>query len=40
LHWDFVHKVIDHAEASAKGNVHTNGLENVWSLVKRAINGT
>lgn len=36
----FVHNVIDHAEAYAKGNVHTNGLENFWSLLKRAIKGT
>jgi hypothetical protein len=32
--------VIDHAEAYAKGKVHTNGLENFWSLLKRAIKGT
>jgi transposase-like protein len=37
---DFRHQVIDHAEAYARGNVHTNGLENFWSLVKRAIKGT
>jgi len=36
----YVHKVIDHAEAYAKGNVHTNGLENYWSLLKRMIKGT
>jgi transposase-like protein len=36
----YVHKVIDHAEAYVKGNVHTNGLENFWSLLKRSINGT
>jgi hypothetical protein len=36
----FQHKFIDHAEAYAKGNVHTNGLENFWSLLKRAIKGT
>jgi hypothetical protein len=35
-----VHKVIDHAEAYAKGKIHTNGLENFWSLLKRAIKGT
>lgn len=40
LHWDFVHKVIDHAEAYARGIVHTNGLENFWSLLKRSIKGT
>ena len=37
---DYVHKVIDHAEKYAEDQVHTNGLENFWSLLKRAINGT
>ena len=37
---DYVHGVIDHAEAYAKGEIHTNGLENFWSLLKRAIKGT
>jgi len=32
--------VIDHAECYAKGHVHTNGLENFWSLLKRGIKGT
>lgn len=36
----YVHKVIDHAEAYAIGNVHTNGMENYWSLLKRTIKGT
>jgi transposase-like protein len=36
----FVHQVIDHAEAYVDGQVHTNGLENFWSLLKRGINGT
>jgi transposase-like protein len=36
----FVHKVIDHAECYAKGAIHTNGLENFWSLLKRGIKGT
>ena len=36
----YVHNVIDHAECYAKGNVHTNGMENFWSLLKRAIKGT
>ena len=36
----YVHKVIDHAEAYVDGAVHTNGLENFWSLLKRAIKGT
>jgi transposase-like protein len=37
---DYDHKVIDHAESYAKGKVHTNGLENFWSLLKRGIKGT
>jgi transposase-like protein len=37
---EYTHDVIDHAEAYARGNVHTNGLENFWSLLKRAIKGT
>lgn len=36
----YQHQVIDHAEAYAIGNVHTNGLENFWSLLKRTIKGT
>jgi transposase-like protein len=36
----YVHNVIDHAECYAKGHVHTNGLENFWSLLKRGIKGT
>jgi transposase-like protein len=36
----YIHKVIDHAEAYVDGAVHTNGLENFWSLLKRAIKGT
>jgi len=37
---DYTHNVIDHAEAYVKGEVHTNGCENFWSLLKRAIKGT
>ena len=37
---DYAHQVIDHAEAYVDGQVHTNGLENFWSLLKRGINGT
>ncbi len=36
----YIHNVIDHAECYAKGNIHTNGLENFWSLLKRGIKGT
>jgi transposase-like protein len=37
---DYTHNVIDHAETYVDGQVHTNGLENFWSLLKRAIKGT
>jgi transposase-like protein len=36
----YTHQVIDHAETYVDGQVHTNGLENYWSLLKRAIKGT
>jgi transposase-like protein len=36
----FAHQVIDHAERYVDGRVHTNGLENFWSLLKRSIGGT
>lgn len=36
----YAHQVIDHAEKYVDGRVHTNGLENFWSLLKRSINGT
>jgi len=39
LEGDFVHQVIDHAEAYVDGQVHTNGLENFWSLLKRGLKG-
>ena len=32
--------MIHHAEAYVNGNVHTNGCENFWSLLKRVIKGT
>jgi len=40
LNPEYVHSVIDHAKAYAIENVHTNGLENFWSLLKRGIRGT
>jgi len=36
----FMHQFIDHAVTYAMGKVHTNGLENFWSLLKRALKGT
>jgi transposase-like protein len=40
LNRDFVHEAINHAECYVRGNVHTNGLENFWSLLKRCFKGT
>ncbi|HEY7404333.1 MAG TPA: IS1595 family transposase [Candidatus Angelobacter sp.] len=37
---DFQHQVVDHAVKYVDGRVHTNGLENFWSLLKRGLNGT
>ena len=37
---DYAHEVIDHAVAYVDGKIHTNGLENFWSLLKRGISGT
>jgi transposase-like protein len=37
---DFAHQVIDHAEKYVDGQIHTNGLENFWSLLKRGLHGT
>jgi transposase-like protein len=36
----YQHQVIDHAEQYVDGQIHTNGLENYWSLLKRSIRGT
>jgi transposase-like protein len=38
--YNFVHQVIRHAERYVDGRVHTNGLENFWSLLKRGLRGT
>jgi transposase-like protein len=37
---EFAHHVVDHAVEYVDGKVHTNGLENFWSLLKRGIAGT
>jgi transposase-like protein len=36
----FNHLTINHAIQYVDGNVHTNVIENFWSLVKRGLNGT
>lgn len=40
LEAEYQHAVIDHAVEYVRGNVHTNTIENFWSLVKRQLNGT
>jgi len=40
LEGNYAHQVIDHAVKYVDGQVHTNGLENYWSLLKRGIAGT
>src|SRR5229473_570271 len=36
----YIHSVINHAEKYVEGNIHTNGIENFWSLLKRGLKGT
>jgi transposase-like protein len=36
----YVHKIVNHLEGYVKENVHTNGIENFWSLLKRGLSGT
>src|SRR5438094_7344109 len=40
LEGQYAHKVINHAVAYVDGVVHTNTLENFWSLLKRGLHGT
>jgi transposase-like protein len=40
LQYRYIHDWVNHAERYVKGQVHTNGLENFWSLFKRNLRGT
>src|ERR1017187_7360216 len=40
LQANFTHDVINHMESYVNGNIHTDGIENFWSLLKRGLNGT
>lgn len=40
LDQEYIHNVINHAVEYVRGNVHTNGIENFWALLKRSIKGT
>ena len=37
---EYKHQIIDHALKYVDGRVHTNGMENFWSLLKRGLKGT
>jgi transposase-like protein len=40
LSTDYIHEVINHVEGYVREHIHTNGIENFWSLLKRGLNGT
>ena len=37
---DFIHEQVNHVEEYVRGSVHTQGIENFWSLLKRSLRGT
>lgn len=37
---NYIHKVVNHSIEYVRGQVHTNGIENFWSLLKRTLRGT
>lgn len=37
---DYIHQSVNHADEYVRGNVHSNGIENFWSLLKRSVKGT
>jgi len=37
---EYIHETVNHLECYVDGKVHTNGLENFWSLLKRGLHGT
>ena len=38
--YKYVHEIVSHTDEYVRGNVHTNGIENFWSLLKRTLKGT
>jgi transposase-like protein len=40
LQGEYTHEVVDHAVGYVRGSVHTNKVENFWSLLKRTLKGT
>jgi transposase-like protein len=37
---EYIHETVNHVEEYVRGNVHTQGIENFWSLLKRGLKGT
>ena len=37
---NYIHKIINHSQEYVSGQVHTQGIENFWSLLKRTLRGT
>jgi transposase-like protein len=37
---EYIHETVNHVEEYVRGQVHTNGIENFWSLLKRGLRGT
>jgi transposase-like protein len=40
MQWRYAHEVVTHVNEYVRGEVHTNGLENFWSLLKCGLKGT
>jgi transposase-like protein len=40
LQQHYVHEFVNHLEGYVRGRVHTNGMENFWSLLKRSLHGS
>jgi transposase-like protein len=36
----FIHETVNHVKEYVRGEIHTNGIENFWSLLKRSLRGT
>ena len=37
---DYIHETVNHLEEYVRGEIHTQGIENFWSLLKRGLTGT
>jgi transposase-like protein len=37
---EYIHETVNHVEEYVRGQIHTQGIENFWSLLKRGLRGT